>query len=88
MPHTDSYLTLCVEERSDDNYDDVTNRLFVSYDVEQESYVVYGRRQSSTLEFEQFFFRGVLKRLTHFAVPPLNGYGPTVHRRACRPGGR
>jgi hypothetical protein len=57
MPHTDSYLTLCVEERSDDNYDDVTNRLFVSYDVEQESYVVYGRRQSSTLEFEQFFFR-------------------------------
>ena len=57
MPHTDSYLTLCFEERSDDNYDDVINRLFVSYDAEQESYVVYGRRQSTTLEFEQFFFR-------------------------------
>jgi len=57
MPQPDSYLTLCVEERSDDNYDNVTNRLFVSYDEEQGSYVVYGRRQSSTLEFEQFFFR-------------------------------
>ena len=30
MSQPDSYLTLCVEERSDDNYDNVTNRLFVS----------------------------------------------------------
>lgn len=57
MSQTDSYLTLCVEERCDDDYEKITNRLFVSYDVEQESYVVYGRRQSLTLEFEQYFFR-------------------------------
>lgn len=57
MSHTDSYLTLCIEERSDDNYDDIINRLFVSYDTEQETYIVYGKRHSSTLEFEQFFFR-------------------------------
>jgi hypothetical protein len=57
MPPTDSYLVFCFEERCDDDYDKITNRLFVSYDVEQLSYVVYGRRQSETLEFEQFFFR-------------------------------
>ena len=57
MSQTDSYLTLCVEERCDDDYNKITNRLFVSYDVEQESYVVYGQRQSLTLEFEPYFFR-------------------------------
>jgi hypothetical protein len=59
MSQTDSYLTLCVEERDDDNYEKITNRLFVSYDVEQESYVVYGRRQSQEQEqeFEPYFFR-------------------------------
>lgn len=57
MSQPDSYLTLCVEERCDQDYNKITNRLFVSYDEEQGSYVVYGRRQSSTLEFEQFFFR-------------------------------
>ena len=57
MPQTDSYLTLCVEERSDEDYTQITNRLFVSYDETQESYVVYGKRVSNTQEFEQYFFR-------------------------------
>lgn len=61
MSQTDSYLTLCVEERDDDNYEKITNRLFVSYDVEQDSYVVYGQRQSQSQEqgqeFEPYFFR-------------------------------
>lgn len=61
MSQTDSYLTLCVEERDDDNYEKITNRLFVSYDVEQDSYVVYGQRQRQSQEqdqeFEPYFFR-------------------------------
>ena len=31
MPQTDSYLTLCIEERGDDEYSTVKNRLFLSY---------------------------------------------------------
>ena len=57
MSQTDSYLTLCIEERSDEDYTQITNRLFVSYDDEQETYVVYGKRESLTQEFEQYFFR-------------------------------
>ena len=57
MSQTDSYLTLCIEERSDDDYTQITNRLFVSYDEAQESYVVYGKRVSLTQDFEQYFFR-------------------------------
>jgi hypothetical protein len=43
MSQTDSYLTLCIEERDGNNYDTIVRRVFLSYDVEQESYVVYGR---------------------------------------------
>ncbi len=57
MSQTDSYLTLCIEERSDSNYDFIVNRLFLSYDVEQESYVVYGRNTRTGVDSEPFFFR-------------------------------
>ena len=57
MTQTDSFLTLCIEERCDNDYNKILNRLFVSYDVEQQSYIVYGKRQSDTLNFEPYFFR-------------------------------
>ena len=41
MSQTDSYLTLCIEERDGNNYNSVVHRMFLSYDTEQESYVVY-----------------------------------------------
>jgi hypothetical protein len=57
MSHTDSYLTLCIEERDEDNYGTVKNRLFVSYDIEQESYVVYGKSQRIAVDNLPYFFR-------------------------------
>jgi hypothetical protein len=57
MSQTDSYLTLCIEERSDSNYNCIINRLFLSYDVEEESYVVYGRNIKTGVDSEPFFFR-------------------------------
>ena len=57
MSHTDSYLTLCIEERDEDNYGTVKNRLFVSYDIEQESYVVYGKNQRTAVDNLPYFFR-------------------------------
>jgi hypothetical protein len=57
MPHTDSYLTLCIEERDDVDYSIIINRLFISYDIEQESYVVYGKSERTGIDNEQYFFR-------------------------------
>jgi hypothetical protein len=57
MTQTDSFLTLCIEERCEDDYDKILSRLFVSYDGEQQSYVVYGKRHSDSLNFEPYFFR-------------------------------
>ena len=57
MPQTDSYLTLCIEERGDDEYSTVKNRLFLSYDVDQESYVVYGKSNRLATDNEPYFFR-------------------------------
>jgi hypothetical protein len=57
MSHTDSYLTLCIEERDDKNYETIVNRLFLAYDIEQESYVVYGKSNRSGIDNEQYFFR-------------------------------
>ena len=57
MPQTDSYLTLCIEERGDDDYSTIKNRLFLSYDVDQESYVVYGKSNRSATDNEPYFFR-------------------------------
>jgi hypothetical protein len=58
MSHTDSYLTLCIEERDSlDNYETIINRLFLAYDVEQESYVVYGKSNRSGIDNQQYFFR-------------------------------
>ena len=58
MPHTDSYLTLCIEERDSLNdYETIINRLFLAYDIEQESYVVYGKSNRLGVDNEQFFFR-------------------------------
>lgn len=58
MPHTDSYLTLCIEERESlNNYATIVNRLFISYDIENESYVVYGKGSNVGIDNEQFFFR-------------------------------
>ena len=57
MSHTDSYLTLCIEERDDVDYSIIINRLFISYDIEQESYVVYGKSERTGIDNEQYFFR-------------------------------
>jgi hypothetical protein len=57
MSQTDSYLTLCIEERDEANYDKIVNRMFLSYDIEQESYVVYGRSQRTGVDNEPYFFR-------------------------------
>jgi hypothetical protein len=57
MSQTDSYLTLCIEERCDSDYKTVVTRLFLSYDVEQETYVIYGRNFRTGVDSEPFFFR-------------------------------
>jgi hypothetical protein len=58
MSQTDSYLTLCIEERDSlDNYETIINRLFLAYDVEQESYVVYGKSNAIGIDNQQYFFR-------------------------------
>ena len=58
MSHTDSYLTLCIEERDSlNNYETIINRLFLAYDVEQESYVVYGKSERTGIDNQQYFFR-------------------------------
>lgn len=57
MSQIDSYLTLCIEERDEDNYGSVKNRLFISYDIEQESYVVYGKSQRMGVDNLPYFFR-------------------------------
>ena len=41
MSQTNSYLTLCIEERSDMDYNQIDNRLFIAYDSEQETYVIW-----------------------------------------------
>ena len=58
MSHTDSYLTLCIEERDSlNNYETIANRLFISYDIEQQSYVVYGKSVRPVgIDNEQYFF--------------------------------
>ena len=52
MPQTDSYLTLCIEERNEIDYNKIEHRIFLSYDVEQESYVIYGRSQRTGIDNE------------------------------------
>ena len=57
MSHTDSYLTLCIEERDETNYNKIVHRMFLSYDIEQESYVIYGSSQRTGIDNEPYFFR-------------------------------
>jgi hypothetical protein len=57
MSQTDSYLTLCIEERDANDYNKIVHRIFLSYDVEQESYVVYGRSHRTAIDSEPYFFR-------------------------------
>ena len=57
MSQTDSYLTLCIEERNEKDYNKIEHRMFLSYDVEQESYVIYGRSQRTGIDNEPYFFR-------------------------------
>jgi hypothetical protein len=58
MSQTDSYLTLCIEERDSlNNYETIINRLFLAYDIEQESYVVYGKSNAIGIDNQQYFFR-------------------------------
>jgi hypothetical protein len=57
MSHTDSYLTLCIEERDESNYNKIVHRMFLSYDIEHESYVVYGSSQRTGIDNEPYFFR-------------------------------
>ena len=59
MSQTDSYLVLCVEERDSEKYDLITNRLFLAYDSENDTYVVYGKRQNIREQNDcvPYFFR-------------------------------
>ena len=59
MSATDSCLVLCIEERDSlNNYETIANRLFISYDIEQQSYVVYGKSVRPVgIDNEQYFFR-------------------------------
>ena len=57
MSQTDSYLTLCIEKRDENDYNNILHRMFLSYDIEQESYVIYGRSQRTAIDNEPYFFR-------------------------------
>jgi len=57
MTYPDSYLTLCIEEREENNYANIINRLFLAYDIEQESYVVYGKSNRIAVDNQPYFFR-------------------------------
>jgi hypothetical protein len=65
MSATDSCLVLCVEERDDKKYENVLLTIFVTYDFESGTFVIYGKRKDHfskvegtfTTNFEPFFFR-------------------------------
>ena len=62
MAETDSCLVLCIEDRDVNNYEKINARLFITYDFELETYVLYGRRQNRWIDnnktsFEPYFFR-------------------------------
>jgi hypothetical protein len=60
-----SCLVLCIEERSDDNYNTIDTRLFVTYDFVEDTFVLYGKRENKfdsvnghvITMFIPFFFR-------------------------------
>jgi hypothetical protein len=63
-----SCLVLCIEERTDDNYNQIDTRLFVTYDFVEDTFVLYGKRENKQDEqdehdghllthFKPFFFR-------------------------------
>jgi hypothetical protein len=70
LDQQNSCLVLCIEERSDDNYNTIDTRLFVSYDFVEETYILYGKRENktdindghTTTKFRPFFFRFAKKR--------------------------
>jgi len=61
MSHTDSYPVLCIEERDGDgdDYKIIINRLFIAYDSEYDSYVIYGKLQNRKVDddYVPYFFR-------------------------------
>ena len=61
MSHTDSYPVLCIEEREGTgvDYKIIINRLFIAYDSEYDSYVVYGKIQNRKVDddYAPYFFR-------------------------------
>lgn len=59
VAQTDSYPVLCIEERDDNDYKIIVNRLFIAYDTEYNTYVVYGKKQNvvDTDDYVPYFFR-------------------------------
>jgi hypothetical protein len=65
VPLQNSCLVLCIEERSDDNYNQIDTRLFVTYDFVEDTFVLYGKRENRLepedgrikTKFRPFFFR-------------------------------
>ena len=59
MSQTDSYLVLCIEERDNEQYESITNRLFIAYDSENNTYVIYGKSQNrkDDDDYVPYFFR-------------------------------
>jgi hypothetical protein len=62
-----SCLVLCIEERGDNNYNQIDTRLFVTYDFVEETFVLYGKRENK-LDSEdghiQTMFRPLFFRFT------------------------
>lgn len=65
-----SCLVLCIEERGEDNYNQVDTRLFVTYDFVEDTYVLYGKKHNKMdkndghliTDFQPFFFRFAKKK--------------------------
>jgi hypothetical protein len=76
MSATDSCLVLCIEERDDKKYDKILSTIFVTYDFESDTFVIYGKRKDHIskrdgtfkTKFEPFFFRTDTVRDTYMFI--------------------
>ena len=76
MSATDSCLVLCIEERDNKQYENILLTIFVTYDFESETFVVYGKRKDHfskregifKTNFEPFFFRTDTVRDTYMFI--------------------
>ena len=80
-----SCLVLCIEERSDENYNMVDTRLFVTYDFTEDTFVLYGKKENKMdpvdghllTDFQPFFFRFAKKKHIYNCIEFL------ISRESC-----